>query len=41
MKVLAKLREKGIAAEIYPESAKLKKTIYLRRKERHRKPYFP
>lgn len=25
MKVLAKLREKGIAAEIYPESAKLKK----------------
>ena len=25
MKVLAKLREKGFAAEIYPESAKLKK----------------
>ncbi len=25
MKILAKLREKGIAAEIYPESAKLKK----------------
>ena len=25
MKILAKLRDKGIAAEIYPENAKLKK----------------
>ena len=33
MKVLAKLRKKGIAAEIYPESAKLKKQfIYAEKK---------